>query len=370
MKIGINTIVDYYNYGNRLQNYALQQVLTDMGHEVKTIKNYYQRKNYTSYSKFNKVIFKIKKENFVANIKNRGINRKRKQKFIDFTKKNIYETEYLINENTSDKDLKNIGNNFDVFIIGSDQVWNYSFQRFSELDFITYSTKPKISYAASFGVSTIEEKFKELYRSGLIGIDYISVREKEGNKIIRDLIGENVPVVLDPTMLLSVDKWRKLTQTSKLNIQYNYVVTYFLGELTPEYLTYIKNYAQKEDLKVIHLGNRKDKELWMIDPADFINLIYNSRGVFTDSFHACVFSIIFEKYFEVFERQSNMLSMNSRINTLLKDFKLENRWNYLASGSKHEIDYGAVRKVLDKRIKESFEFLESSLNKVQSSNNK
>ncbi|EMW5431797.1 polysaccharide pyruvyl transferase family protein, partial [Enterococcus faecium] len=270
---------------------------------------------------------------------------------------------------TKKEDLNNIDNKFDAFIIGSDQVWNYTFPRFSEFDFVTYSNRPKISYAASFGVSNIEERLKDLYRYGLTGIDYISVREEAGNKIVKDLIGVNPSVVLDPTMLLTVNEWRILTKNSELHIQQNYVVTYFLGDMTSEYSSYIENYARKKNLKIIHLGNIKDKKMWAIDPADFINLIDKAQAVFTDSFHACVFSIIFEKYFEVFERQSEMLSMNSRIDTLLKDFKIENRWNHLENDNKQEIDYSSVKKILNKRRKESLEFLDASLSKVQSSNN-
>ncbi|NRE73941.1 polysaccharide pyruvyl transferase family protein [Enterococcus faecium] len=302
-------------------------------------------------------------------IKNRNLNKKRQINFIKFTRKNIKETELLINKETKKEDLNNIDNKFDAFIIGSDQVWNYTFPRFSEFDFVTYSNRPKISYAASFGVSNIEERLKDLYRYGLTGIDYISVREEAGNKIVKDLIGVNPSVVLDPTMLLTVNEWRILTKNSELHIQQNYVVTYFLGDMTSEYSSYIENYARKKNLKIIHLGNIKDKKMWAIDPADFINLIDKAQAVFTDSFHACVFSIIFEKYFEVFERQSEMLSMNSRIDTLLKDFKIENRWNHLENDNKQEIDYSSVKKILNKRRKESLEFLDASLSKVQSSNN-
>lgn len=142
--------------------------------------------------------------------------------------------------------MKNIGNKFDAFIIGSDKVWNYTFLRFSEFDFVTYSNRPKISYAASFGVSNIEESLKDLYRHGLTEIDYISVRVEAGNKIVKDLIGVNPPVVLDPTMLLTVNEWKILTKNSALHIQQNYVVTYFLGDMTSEYLSYIKSYVRKK----------------------------------------------------------------------------------------------------------------------------
>ncbi|KGK72653.1 hypothetical protein LK25_14880, partial [Enterococcus faecium] len=142
---------------------------------VETIRNYYQNKSSNPSNKIYRVSLEIKNGTFISKIKNRRRNKRRQQKFIEFTRQNISETEYLINANTKDEELKNIGNKFDAFIIGSDKVWNYTFLRFSEFDFVTYSNRPKISYAASFGVSNIEESLKDLYRHGLTEIDYISV---------------------------------------------------------------------------------------------------------------------------------------------------------------------------------------------------
>lgn len=365
MKIGIKTIIDYNNYGNRLQNYALQEVLKNMGYEVITIRNSYEKINKKK-SLLEKVsspdIFKKLKSKItyrLVNFKNKKINFIRKNNFIKFTKNYIKETDYDIGYNINNLDKLT---EFDVIIIGSDQIWNYSFPRFSELDFVPIKNVPKISYAASFGVNVIPEHLSETYANGLLDINYLSVREYAGQQIINKLVNRHAEVVLDPTLLLEKNDWLNLTR-DKPKYSNKYILTYFLDNPSIETKKYYEDIASKHGYEIKQLGTRLDKELWVADPAEFINLFSQADAIFTDSFHACVFSVIFEKYFEVFERNNNLPSMNSRIDTLFEDLGLEDRWHHGNNGI-IEINYVEVKNRLNKRKEESIDFLVTSIQKV------
>ncbi|EME8072365.1 polysaccharide pyruvyl transferase family protein, partial [Enterococcus faecium] len=333
-------------------------VLVKKGYEVQTIKNLFQSDMPQKRNLVKKAFCAIKNGNLESKIKNRKLNRIRTNKFVNFTKKWIYESEDMI---TSLDQGINIDNDFDFYIIGSDQVWNYTFSRFSELDFVSYSNKPKISYAASFGVTFVPDKQKNFFIEGLNNIDFISVREEAGKKIVEELSDKKATVVLDPTMLLDKEEWGKLSKESNFDTNFSYVLTYFLGEFTIEYKKYVEKYAKEKKVKIINIGDISDRKTWLADPSDFVKLFENAQAVFTDSFHACVFSIIFEKYFEVFERQSTLLSMNSRIDTLLTSLSIEDRWNRGGDSHKKEINYSEVKKLLEYKKKESMDFLDSAL---------
>ncbi|WP_434433839.1 polysaccharide pyruvyl transferase family protein [Lactiplantibacillus paraplantarum] len=367
MRVAINTLVGYYNYGNRLQNYALQQVLIGLGHEVTTIRNYtdipkpLKKRVFESMvdgSFFHKLSGRIIRSR--KSKEKEYSNQIREKNFIDFTRKYIRESTFILNQNTVDFSFDKL---FDCYVIGSDQVWNYGFVSFSEYDFVEYSSKPKISYAASFGVSKIPEKYRDFYRKGLLNLTSISVREDAGKSLIQDLSGRDAKVVLDPTLLLDKTEWMAIVSV-KHKYDDKYVLTYFLDNVARNDRMYIERFAKKNGLIIKDLVSESDLELWKADPAEFINLFSQAEAVFTDSFHASVFSIIFEKYFEVFSRNNKGPSMNSRLETLLHSFGLDNRWH--SSKSKLEvIDYKTVYSVLNQKKRESLDFLKKALEKAE-----
>lgn len=370
MKIAISTIIDYNNYGNRLQNYALQEVLHNLGHDVETIRNFSETKISTK----NKIITNLKNGDILRKIKYKiefflnknskeykkflQYNTQRNLNFKNFSEKYIKETKFIVNETTINFDFNK---DYDCFVIGSDQVWNYNFTRFSKFDFISYSETPKVSYAASFGVDSIPEEYINMYKEGLSNINYISVRENAGKDIVEKLTEKPAKVVLDPTLLLNKNDWLKLAKGSK---KYNekYALTYFLDTPTDVTQKYIQEYATSNNLKVKSLVNKNDLELWKADPIEFVNLFSQAESIFTDSFHACVFSIIFEKYFEVFERNTRLPSMNSRIDTLLEELNLVDRWH--SNKILSNIDYKDVVQRLENKKIESITFLKNSLDEI------
>lgn len=370
MKIAIDTIVDYSNYGNRLQNYALQKVLENQGHEVITLRNYTRiipnepksirikrllKEGHFIDKSYRKVVRKIGKLKH-----SKKYDALRVKNFVAFTDTYIHESNFRINQNTTDFSFDD---DIDCYVVGSDQVWNCNFSRFSSFDFISFSTKPRISYAGSFGINSVPTKFVPMYRKGLNSFNAISVRESAGKKLVEQMSDQSAEVVLDPTLLLDKEDWLALTKRCN-NYSEKYILVYFLGKPTHKEKHYIKQYAQKRHLKVKQLVTYADLDLWVADPAEFINLFRQTEAVFTDSFHACVFSIMFNRYFEAFTRNYDGPSMNSRLETLFTDLGLEDRWHREHSHYQ-KIDYVAVKKRLEKRQQESMQFLIRSLSSVE-----
>jgi len=367
-KIGIMTLNGYYNYGNRLQNYALQESLKFLGFVVETIINRRTPKKTkfikrihnlgtNSYKEiyikaYNKTWRKIRKKSIV----------KRTENFKEFTLNYINETNYFISENNIPK---NLSDRYDYFVTGSDQVWNPVYTLGSSIFFLTFAEKHKrIAYAPSFGVSEIKPEYKEKYKEWISEIPWLSVREDDGARIIKELTGRDAPVLVDPTLLLTKEKWLSIAKEAQNKPKGNYLLTYFLGGIPPKYKKQIKKIAKVNNLEVINLADIRDKETYRTGPSEFIDYI-NSCSVFcTDSFHGAVFSILFEKPFIVYERMGSTLSMFSRIETLLKKFKLESRKaeNIKSNEDVFNIDFSHVPAILEAERKKSYDFLKEALN--------
>lgn len=348
-KVGIVTICDNSNYGNRLQNYALYKTLDNMGIKCSTL---WDKKENTIKSKIKMTIKKILPTN--------NINRKKNLKFNDFTRNRINNKYVQLNK------LYEVGNEFDYFIVGSDQIWNYNFGHAQEKDFLKFTDYNKtISYAPSFGISEVEEEWKEKITDGLNHIKYLSVREAQGAKIIKDLTNRDAQVVLDPTLLLSKEEWNKVEKKPKKMIKEKYILTYFLGEKSQKLNDEINQLSEKNNLKIINLNNIEDKDFYVCGPSEFLYLFSNAEIVLTDSFHACVFSMIYDKPFYVFDRNTEgMKCMNSRLDTLLKTFKQEERKVSSLENIDNVFlcDYSESYKILREKQIESLEFLQNALN--------
>ncbi len=350
-KIGIVTLVDL-NIGNRLQNYALQEFLRDKGYDVETI-------GWKKYDRL-KVIIKTLIKNVYLKIN------KRKKSF-------NYTWEYFdLNINWSpvvipyeaDDILSDDKNRFDYFVVGSDQVWNPNFDYYVPRALLKYADdKQKVSYAASFGVSEIPEKYREEFRTWLSKFKALSVREEAGAEIIKNLTGKNATVSLDPTMLIAKDKWVKLAEKSKYKVKGKFVVKYFLGNNSKEYDEFIEKKARELNAKVIDILHFEDT--WIIGPAEFLYLYLNAEASFVDSFHGTVFSILFKKPFAVFDRigTDGTGNMNSRIETLLKTFNLEDHRISNSDEMKNismAFDTEKTDRILDKKRKEASEYLDAA----------
>ena len=376
-KVGILTINDYNNYGNRLQNYATQELLKAMGLDVKTVVNITKIENKNGQIKevihkiqrikhmtlneiFEKINTKIWNYTHVKEIKRCKIERIKA--FKEFTRKYIEETDYFISTNNIPNGLSE---KFDYFITGSDQVWNPNFRHGSSIDFLTFAPKHKrIAYAPSFGISKIPPEYIDRYKTWLSEMYRLSVREEIGAKIIKELTGRDAVVLVDPTLMLTKEKWLSISKEAKNKPEGKYLLNYFLGSVSKETKRKIKSIATKNKLEIVNLADIRDKKTYTADPSEFIDYI-NSASVFlTDSFHGAVFSILLEVPFIVFNREGSIHSMNSRIDTLLSKFKLGSRKanNITDNNQIFEIDYSHVPPILEAERKKAYEYLKEALN--------
>lgn len=323
MKIATMTWIYNGNYGTVLQAYALQKMLNDRGYETNLInyrastkskiKNFFKSKN--SYSLFiqkaRSIIFRSKSSSSID-------YKLRNKRFMDF----LNDECSLTNLYSDPESLKELNDIYDVFICGSDQIWSPTF--FNEIFYLSYvdDNKKRIAYAPSFGVSSIEEKKKKKIKKLLDKFNYISVREKQGADIVKELTGKNAEVVLDPTLLLSEEQWSKVAVNP--NIEEPYILCYFLSDNDFYYST-VERLVEETGYRVVSIPVTSDSYNTDYDkypdagPQEFLGLIKNAALVCTDSFHGTIFSVNFKRDFYVFKRFSDesSSSQNSRIYNIL-----------------------------------------------------
>lgn len=359
MKIGISTIIDNNNYGNRLQNYASQQVLLNIGLQSTTINPKFKNK-YEFWMKNlgKKTIFYLIKN---INFKNeRIIQRLRVMRFEMFTNKFVPNKNFFINNLD---DLSIMVKEFDYFITGSDQVWNYNFRPNLDIDFLQFAERNKrVAYAPSFGVSEIPNQYKEQYTKYLSEMSHLSVREHAGQKIIKELTGRDSEVLIDPTMMLDKEEWLKVASKPKCTPKKKYLLTYVLGNQTEEFKAFVSKLAKEKNLEILNLLDPMNKDIHCVDPGEFVYLINEADVMITDSFHGAVFSILTETPFVIFERQDKEVSMNSRIETLVSTFNMESRLStHIKSiDDVYNIDFSNIDGILKHEREKAINYLKNA----------
>lgn len=352
-KLAILTINDDGNLGNRLQNYATQEILKKYKIKVETISNqkgivgkgYIKKKIKTQIKKVIAIKAQIEKYNNFAKFN-----------------KNIKYSKYHID---IDHIPTKLGEKYDYYITGSDQVWNPNFNRMSDIDFLKFAPKEKRnSFSASFGISEIPEELKEYYKSNLLEMQNLSVREDIGKEIIEELTGrKDAEVLIDPTMMLTADEWDKVSKKPKKLKENKYILNYFLGDLSEKRRKEIERIANKNNCTIINLMD-KNEPLFVSGPSEFLYLIKNAFMICTDSYHGSVFSIIYNKPFAVFNREDELVNMNSRLETLLSKFQLQER--YCKDGKIPpellKCDYTKSYKILETEKEKVRKYIEKILN--------
>lgn len=388
IKIGIITL--YYNnlnYGGSLQAYALCKIIKSEGYQVEQI-------SYERIKKNDKLEFKRQLKFLNMNsILNRTFLNAKKIVYYRLNKKVALELKgrkelfyfFLTNQINHSKiyTSKNINqavNSYDIFICGSDQIWNQNGRDPAYfLDFVPQKT-PKISYAASIGKKTLKKKQIDYMVPKIKRLDYISVREEDAKDILKKNIDKKIKVVVDPTLLLTQNDWNKIAVST--TVKSPYIFVYLLGNNKKQRKT-IKEIGKILNLKIaflpyIHFNYEPmdedfaDINLFDIGPEEFIGLIKNAEMVITDSFHGCVFSIIYHKKFWALKRHKDTEkeNMNSRLYSLfskldLKERLLEDHTKLNMEKLIQEIKYDQVDKKLELLRNDSLKFIKDTLKKSE-----
>ena len=382
-KVGIVTLYhNNYNFGGLLQAYALPKVIKEhfgieaeqidyIPAEQKTkIKPNNDKKSVLQYLyqlvyNFGIVFFgTISKKNLYQ----------RKQAFDSFMDE-ILHSEIAYDQNTISKSL----DQYRLFICGGDQIWNDYKEKQNikvyTLQFVPSHVK-KIAYAPSMAILETTSDFNQIMRTGLNELNSISVREKKSVPLLELLTKKKINIVVDPVLLMTENEWECVARVPQKKDKY--ILCYLLGD-SVEYRKAVKKFARKMNKPILtfpHIFSNvvRKCDLFFGDihdytsgPREFLGLIRNAEFVITDSFHACVFSMIFETSFVVFERNKigEKGNMNSRIYDFLEEYHLENQ---LVSEKELAdmkdipgIDFTYAHKHWEKRREESLKYLENAL---------
>lgn len=356
-----------YNYGAVFQVSALQHVITQLGGECDiidyrcpAIDNQYNLKPIRINSSF----FSTIRSNLVL------------IPFIKQKKRNFHhwmESYQKTEPIESWEQLKSLNERYDIFVVGSDQVWNLKCQGYDNAFFLEFvdDNHKKVAYAASFGTYGVKNADKRIYSEYIGKFDSISVRESRGIELVKDFSGRDSIACMDPVLLAGRDYWKSKADYSELQ-QYDYIFVYQLGhdKMLPRF---VKSMKKETRLKVIyvtgHIGNLIyysifDRNESSISPERFLALLSQAKYVVTNSFHASVLSILFQKQFYVISNGGAEAAYNSRIFNLLNDYNLEDRIKETYEDI-YPIDDNRFSKIAEihKKLSESsLLFLKSSLN--------
>lgn len=321
MKIGLLTVHCSTNPGASLQAYALSKTIQCMGGNVLLI-------DYRPFYFISEMDGAKKKRNTfcVKNAVGTMLFGRRLRK--EYKAYIAFEDHYLPPKTRRYDSLEELNANIpecDAFICGSDQIWNPVHTHYDptmELSFAKRAGIPCYSYAASIGQDVLNENDLDFLRINLKGFNAISVREDSAKSILEKTLGiNNVKRHIDPTLLLDISEWRKIASNAHITIKSKYILFYPLADnaiISP----LLKAIKKKYNLPIVAISRHIKKDpsvdfqMRMFTPNDFVDLIDHAEYVVTNSFHGCVFSLLFEKKLIAYKNEKR----NSRLECLFDMF--------------------------------------------------
>lgn len=374
MKIGVLALQLRYNFGGILQAYALQKTLKDLGHDAVHI----DQCKYVSLGPWYKKYPIYLKRAIRRHLGSEDIVVRADVAINNASKIISTHTEPFIEKHIRrifTRDFSNLRKgDFDAFIVGSDQVWRpkYFFSKIENayLDFAKEWNIKRIAYAASFGTEEWEYTEEQTRNCSTLlkKFNTVSVRESSAVKLCSEKLWVDAQHVLDPTMLLSKEDYIKLFGNAGTDQSDGNLFCYILDENT-EKATIIDKVAKEEGLTPFHVNSKYDDPSAPIEeriqqPVEkWLRAFYDAEFVITDSFHACVFSIIFNKPFIVYGNKERGFA---RFESLLKLFGLEERLvcspDEINKAFNTPIDWKKVNSIQQQKKEEALLFLTANLN--------
>lgn len=351
MKLRTATVtwISYNNFGTYLQAYALQQVLIKLDCDNHILDDKRIANPITLRSLLGKVKSLLLRTNHRAND---SYYRKFKDHFLQI-------------DNCS---LGEANNNYDVFICGSDQIWS-PYLKFEPYYYCGFTEKKKIAYAASTGTSQCNNDYIQNAVPYLNKFEAIAVRESGAAEMLQKFVSKEIQVVLDPTLLLTADEWMRIVPQA-IGEKQPFIICYFL---TPNrwYMDWVKEYSIKENKHLMIFSTHKEyaeyADCIIGGPQEFLSYIHHADMIFTDSFHASIFSILFHKRFVTFKRfkDGGGQDQNARIYNLFSQLNLSD--HFIGEDDLEKIaalsspDYAQTESILKRLRKDSLSFLQNAL---------
>lgn len=328
-RVGILTMHKVDNVGSALQAYALQRVVESLGYECELIDYLYPTTEHLAYQ--NRVV-QVRELSILELITyllrkiKASLRKKTDNPFDQFYKANFHCSKQSFSNRLQ---LMSDYPSYDIYISGSDQVWNPQYIGFDTSFFLDFAPEGarRVSYASSFSINKVPVEFTKAYQRELMKFDSISVRERSGVNIVKELTGKNCENVCDPTLLLNAEQWAELAEQSIFKTNEHYILVYLMAYAYnpyPDVYDYIERVYKQLNLPVVFFngwggqkGNLQEIRVSVKGPNEFLYLFSHADYVITDSFHGTAFSLIFNKPFITCIQSRD--TIDSRITNLLNE---------------------------------------------------
>ena len=357
-RIGIITFHRADNYGAVLQTYATQTILNDLDYQAEVI-DYRSPELEEKYK-----LFKIKDEtSIIRKCKTIGhdiFRILRRNRFMMFRKKYLKMNRIYVPQNIQESNKE-----YDVFLTGSDQVWNDACSLKDPVYCLTFAedNKKKISFSASFGYDFVEKDREDFYKNALGRFDEISVRERSGISIVQHLIGKTPDIIPDPTFMLTKERWNEIAKIPK---EEEYILVYLLNARN-DLLEFAQRLAKKTGLSIINITDENHKTIEAkyvhnVGPCEFLGYYNNAKYVVTNSFHGLMFSLIYRKSVYV-DIPGGKQTTYERLTYILNKIGIEDRYiqdiptNFIPS----EIDYTKYERKISELKQDTLNFINKCL---------
>ena len=357
MRIGIVTFHAPYNFGSALQAFALQSLLTDMGHDARIIN--YLSADQRQYELLNP----LHPRHCVRILHNYGAFKRRAKSFEQFSQRYFRLTEKRYGVRAESR-LTELTTQFDCFICGSDQIWNLDCTHgIVKPFFLSFAgDKRRVAYAPSLAHTSFKpENFdKKLVAELLSKFDFLSVREEETVPLFQPLVDKPIDVVLDPTLLLNANNYKEMSLGPIVDGSYIFM---YLLRSCPELIESTISMAKACGKKVIYVSEKKldipdSVNLFGVGPEEFVSLIAHAETILTNSFHATVFSVLFHRPFRVFATDGS----GARMRDLLSNLGLSDRCAVSTNSEPvAEVNWTEVDNRLDRLCEHSWAYLRKAL---------
>lgn len=372
-KIGISTVHTGYNYGSSLQSYASKIFLNELGYQGVSLglKGSIVKGRDVRLKKIAIIFFRLMRQpsNIIKrfNVYNENMRKpysKQSKELFDLFRENNIQPQYF-----TWRELKALGNQdeFKAFICGSDQIWNAEALYVDPQYYLQFAPQEKrVAFAPSFGREEIAEYNKKTVMNYINKIPYLSVREESGVSIIKDLTNRNAIQLIDPTLLLTREKWdEKLGINNLESPDEKYLLAYFLNEPSEYAKQYMAQLAKENNLKIYALPYEGEGNDWYdftphAGPIEFVHYIKHASYVCTDSFHGTAFSVNYQIPFFTFDRQYGSAGkQSSRLSSLLKLIEFEERFNPSLDLKNLSVEFSKSNSVLESEREVAAKYLYS-----------